>query len=999
MFQNALFWKDWPARHKLLGLVPASLFLVSLIYLWFAYFQAPAPTFSWQFIQQQKVEEIPVHQFPLGAFELTVLGDNYLIFEKMLGNPLSPNLTAHYVFVTVLIIAIVLLVSIISLLNRFWYLFGMGLFILLIVGFRFEILQVFGYANKSFTIVVIAVYVLLSFYFNTFRKESSLFFRFFIFSIITIIIGLLIHFYAEVKQPILFLSATGITAGIVISILFIILVAHEIIASFLFILSQGTRQTKSLNHFLIISLIYIVNLTLAYAYKFNMIEWNFLYIDFFLLLTISGLLGVWGFRQQQPQYANIITSDPFGVYLFLCLGAITFGSIGFFIGTANDPAIEIISTIIIYSHLGYGVIFLTYVFSNFVSLLGNNMNVYRVLYRPMNMPYFTFRLAGLIATLGFIFYHTWQAPVRNSSSAYYNAMADIFLSQGDEKLAEGYYQYAATYGFMNHHSNYAIADLGQRKYDIVKEQKFYGRASQRRPSEMSYLNLSNTYERTSSWLDALVVMENASMDFPNSGPILNTTGMLYHEINLIDSSIYYLNKARNNPLTKSSAEINLIAITANANLSVDADSLFQILSSSNLGVKSNTLAFANFQNQKINFELDLSDSTLNLFYASLINNYLLNHLGEVDTTIINRAKYLAGLTINSAYRESILFSSALSYYADGQIKKAFALMKQIIFVSDHPGKYNNILALWSLEQKVPDQAKLYLNYSIGQDYKPANLTKAVALSEARDIQQAILQWDMVRTGGDSTLPFLAEKMIRVLAVTDNLINKLNDEEKYLFCRYRLKASDSLRLKQIITSIENNNYKAKAFFDFSERLYEMDELGAAIQIFNNIGDFEITQERLIQDLKRFELVLLAGQGNFSALANRMIDYEFSSNEKNFQLYLSALISNSKGELTKSQKNFEWLEKANPFFVDAVLASAQFSKRYSDVPLSAYNILTDALHESPESVKLLKAYSIEAKLNGFDEYSANALSRLSEIISPKALRDFVIANQLIFLPSDL
>ncbi|NJN41968.1 MAG: hypothetical protein HC811_06840 [Flammeovirgaceae bacterium] len=420
-------------RLKIAGLVPAGLFVFAIGYMWLAYFQSPAPTFTWQYIQQQKLEEIPVHQFQFGAFELTVLGDNYLIFEKLLGNPLTPNITAHYIFISVLVISIVILFTIISLLKRFWYLIGTGLFILLLVGMRFELLSVFGLADRTFTIGLIVVYVLTSFYFNSFRKDVSFLIRLIIFSLITLAAGVIIQQYAEVPQPILFLSATSVTAAVILCVLFIILVSHEIIASFVFVLSQGTQKTKSLNHFLIISVIYMINLVLVYAYKFNLINWNFLYIDFFLLLTISGLLGIWGFRQQQPQYDNVIQSDPFGVYFFLCLGAIAFTSIAYFIGTANDPAVDTISNLIIYCHMGYGLIFITYVFSNFVAMLAANMNVFRVLYQPNRMPFFTFRFAGLIATLAFVFYQTWQVPVRNTSAAYYNAMGDVYLSQGNEK--------------------------------------------------------------------------------------------------------------------------------------------------------------------------------------------------------------------------------------------------------------------------------------------------------------------------------------------------------------------------------------------------------------------------------------------------------------------------------------------------------------------------------------------------------------------------------------
>ena len=351
------FWKSWPVVYQRLFWTMASLLIFSLLFLWLSFFQSPAPTLTWQYIQEQELLEVPVHSFQTGLFELTIKGDNYLIFERLLGNDLTPLPIFAYVFLGILILSALMLLTVITTLKRFWYSIGMGLFILFIVGFRLELLQFFGLSNKIPTIMVLVIYLPISYYFHTFNTSASFVKRIATFTLITIFVGALLITFAQAPLPAYHLAASGYIAAIILSVVFIIMVSHEILALFINLVSRGTRQVKSLKHFLIISAIYMVNIFLAYANKINLIEWDFLAINFFLLLTISGILGIWGFRQRQAQYEGIIEADPFGVYLFVSLACICFGAIAWFLSTANDPAIDALRDVIIYSHLGFGLSF------------------------------------------------------------------------------------------------------------------------------------------------------------------------------------------------------------------------------------------------------------------------------------------------------------------------------------------------------------------------------------------------------------------------------------------------------------------------------------------------------------------------------------------------------------------------------------------------------------------------------------------------------------------
>lgn len=994
--QSLQFWKSWAKVYQRIGLIVGITFTLSLAFLWFAWFKAPAPVLEWMHIQEQELVQIPVHTFQQGLFELTVSGDSYLIFERLLGDTLKPNPTAGYLFLTVLVMSMIVLLTIITTLGRFYYLLGMGLFILFIVGFRMEIIQMFGLSNKVFTIIVLILYVIPTFYFQFFRSSTSFLIRLSVFTAITLLIGVVIINFATVRFPLLHLSVTGITAAFVISVVFIFTVAHEILASFIYVASQSTKQGKSLNHFLIISAIYMINLALAYAHKIGMINWDFMYINFYLLLTISGLLGIWGFHHRQPQYENIMPADPFGVYFFLSLGAICYATIGYFIGTANDSALAAMNDIIIYGHLGYGIIFITYVISNFFAVLAENLPAYKVLYKPNYMPYFTFRFGGLIATLAFVFYNTWQVPVQNAFSAYHNAAGDLYQTLGNSHYAEAFYQQAGVYGFLNHHSNYAIANIEGRKFNSIKERNYYDRASQRRPTEYSVLNLSQTFQRDGQWLDAMLALREGNRKIIDSGPVQNSLGLVYSKLNLVDSALFFLQKAMDHKITRAAAQTNFVGVAAKNNLNVPADSLLKLLTSDNLGTKSNALAFANLQNTKIDLEIDLkSDTVLNLFSASLIINYFLNHLGDLDTTTINQAIELAKKPINDDYREAVLYTTALACYAEGQVGKAFSLLEEVAILSSDQSKYNLILTLWALDQNAGQDAQAFSQYVLNQPNGGVIPVVAIALTEAGRIGEALVQWDSLRRSPDSTHHRHAQQMINALAATENLVNQFTDEEKFLYAKYRIPLGDSSKFYSLINQITRDELKARAILSRSMSLFEKDELSAAIATFNKVKGLQLTDKKLYDQIIHFELDLMASQNDLRTLSGRINEQgiEFGQAWKNQQIYFKALLSES-NNVHETAALYRWLAVANPYHEDAVISAAQYFKKNGSDRLDGYNILTDALHANPYSVKLLKAYSLEAAGLGFNEYAQSALERLRPLLSSNAMKEFLLNNQVAF-----
>src|SRR5258706_6035759 len=185
MYFNA-FWKIWPAVYQRLFAVAIGLFILAQGFLWVSNFRYPGPVLEQQHFQQLEPLEIPVYRFQQGTLPLTVSADAYLVFEHVFGGPVQPNLTASYFFLILLLTCIVFILTVLTTLPRFWFLTGLGLFILIVGSFCLHRLALFGLTNKIPVVVVLALYGFIGYYYHFFRPATAFFKRWATFAMITL---------------------------------------------------------------------------------------------------------------------------------------------------------------------------------------------------------------------------------------------------------------------------------------------------------------------------------------------------------------------------------------------------------------------------------------------------------------------------------------------------------------------------------------------------------------------------------------------------------------------------------------------------------------------------------------------------------------------------------------------------------------------------------------------------------------------------------------------
>src|SRR5690606_32626365 len=225
---------------------------------------------------------------------------------------------------------------------------------------------------------------------------------------------------------------------------------------------------------------------------------------------------------------------------------------------------------------------------------------------------------------------------------------------------------------------------------------------------------------------------------------------------------------------------------------------------------------------------------------------------------------------------------------------------------------------------------------------------------------------------------IASQIKRIIDTPAAQATDLPDPLKYQFCRYKLNVYDTALFDRIVRTFENNNYKANALLDMARRQFEWNELNKAIRYFNQVGGLELTDETLYNEIRHFELLLLAERRELDKLATQVNEgIAFEADQELEKLLYQALMAEASNDTILAAKNYAILSNHNPFFEEGVIAAANYYRNHSEDNLKAYNILAEAVQLNNNSVKLWSVYINEATRVGFDDYAASAYERLTEI----------------------
>lgn len=973
--ENFRFWESWPRLYRIIWFSLAFLFAVSLAVLWIYRLQGNEAILHWEKHIDQSVIDPTVHTFTRGPFIYSIPAQAYVTFEYFGGSDIQPNHLASYLFVFLLLTAAVVLMSIITTLERFWFLVGTGLLILFLISLRPEVLALFGTTKRLVTIAVVAVYTLTAFYFNSLKSSTPFLTRLLTFAGITLLFLVITKYFAAVRYPILYLSVTGYTAGLIVTVLFILLVAHEIPAFFVYLSSQGAP--RSLRHFSIISMVYLANLIVTYLHEIGSISWD-LFLGAYLLLSISAILGIWGYRQREPVYENLVSFFPFGAYFYLSLGIIAMGTVATMWGTGNDPALMLIRETIIFGNLGCTIIFLTYVVSNFILPMAQRLPVYRVLYKPNRMPYITFRVAAIIAVLAFVFYSDWRQFVYQGVAGFYNSIGDLYMSIDREKIAEVYYQQGATYSPSNHHSNYALARMAMENRNVQKGLNYYDYASGINPSPYAMANAGNI-ELAENPMDGIREYGRGLKENPGSPQLAINLGYGYSRVHSVDSAVYEFDQAMQHPSTRTMARADFLALATQEYLPIKADSVLELFDPHEASIASNALALALQNQQPFRTRLNpLETPLLDLSHATLLNNYIVQFMDAVDTTFLNKVLLLATDSLNARYSEALKASLASAYYAHGKVYRAFDLLEGVAYRNaDLTGKYKYIKGLWALEQDDPALAVQSFNISLKNNYTKAAVYRMLALAENRKSEEALVAADSILAQGNKSDSVIAARLKEYLTIPVRQWATLSDDDRYVYCHFMLRPADSTEFDRLVPAFVSNDHKALALAEMARKELEAAQIETAVRYYNELRNIPVSDEGLLRQMARLSMELLVTIHDANGV-RQMLNGNAHLDSTSVEGILGrAFLLETKGDTTAARPMYDQLAHMNPYFETGVIAASNFYEYKEMNGLKAYGILADAVQVNTNNIRLLSAYVIEASRMGLEDYQESAMSRIEAL----------------------
>jgi len=983
-----LFWFDWQTKYRVFYHILMGIFAVLVLLLVFVMVMGVDIALSWQVINQLDPLPVRIHSFNFGLLDFPLTADSYVISQRFAGSEYQISLFWYYFLLIVIAGSIICSLSVITTLKGFWYYLGMAAFILLAIGLNLEHLMLFGNADNTGLIFTYAIFIPLSFYFNAFNRTSSLFIRMAAFTVATVLWGVIIFLYAKTETPFLHLASYGLGVPIVISLVFIFMIANEIIVSFLFITTNfNTLQSRnSMFHFFVLSLIYLGNVLLTYLHNRGKIAWDFYYLNEFFILIVCALLGIWGFRHKRVMYKNILPFAPMGAYLYLFTGMVCMATLIFTFASANDPMIETFEDAIIFAQLGFGIMLLVYILGNFFTLLYHNQPVYKVVFKPHRIPYFTTQLGGYVFVLG-LFLLSNKTPLNQAIAGYNNILGDLHLRQDDRFLAKQYYLNASNYGYLNHRSNYTLAILAGERKDINDAFYYLGQSIRKHPTPFGYINLSNLYLQKDRFFDALFTLRQGMREFPDNAVIANNLGLLYNRTEVVDSSFFYLEKAMHNNFTKTKAEANWLASLAKSNFIVNQDSLDLLyLNSPSKAVAANLLALKVNALHQVDFktyESGLDDSVLTPTSFPYWYNLGLASIADFDTLQISLLKKLRMTEANYWCAERLKFVESLQWYFKGNVGEALMQLNEMqIANAEKSGYYTEILGLIALHHRAFRKSQDYFERSYYSGNVSSLLPGTVSLLATGKMDSVgEIQEKFPEIPHDSILTYTMHQLVQNKNPT---LDSLKDADLFQWLKFKLGEIDSASWVAVAGKIDDDNYRAMAWYEFiMHEILTGDQVD--LSFFQRvIESIEISNSEVFDNYERLRALvqLLHSDSTAGIEEKEMIE---DTPELPLRKLYNATQTKLENDTGNALESYRRLAFENPFFVPGVLQAANCLNDLDRVE-DAYEVLLYALKIDPYSIPVRKKYILQSLRLGLNGFAESALEILRQQIDGEAFNEF-------------
>lgn len=686
-------------------------------------------TLGWSLTSQAEKEDFVPYTIQKGPFTFDITAGLYFIKQTFAAKEIEHSAGWTLFYSLFILIGISGFLAVITYWRRYIFLaFAVG-FILFYNSLGLEQLGIFGVApnSKYITIALLLLTVLPAYLFQAYYQKISFFVRWGL-----LLATHLVFFYicsSQTEEITTFLLGNATYGVAVFTVLYIFLIAEEIVFLILRIITAGKSGKDNEKHFLIFGLFYIGYLTLYYLEKSGIWLSGLAIFNPFYFFLISSLVAAYTIHHKQGLYESVSSIRLSILWLWVTMAIIAFGYFNLNFVRGNDAGYEAMHYIMIYAHLAFGFMFLAYVVLNFIGPLQQGLQVYKIAYKERNFPYSTARLGGLAAVAAFFFLAN-REPLELIVGAKLNLLSDHYEAIGEQAFSQQLRIESSQYAWDNHYAHYQLASAAENEGDRGEAYYHYFRASRRYPSPYAYINAARDIEAMKTPADAITLLREAETDFPGSGEIKNNLAIVLTKNGAFNEAVSVLRDASTSDGWNEATRTNKWWITLDTldERSSEADSP---------DTRANILAKHLQVGRGIPFEpaMDEFDEEVNLYkviYLMNANWYMPGF--DTDSVTIRYAEQLSLAELKNDLKHSYAVSQLLA----GKHIEGFRVFDDIQRSANslEQGKYLNQMGIFSLYVGAPRLAEDFFRRARDANDENAIFNGLVALLESGRWQEA-----------------------------------------------------------------------------------------------------------------------------------------------------------------------------------------------------------------------------------------------------------------------
>lgn len=1013
-----IFWKHWSRSYRIVYIVALFVLVIGLLGFVIAWWRGLANVIRWDVLSELIDLPATIYAFTDGLQDFRLNGTVYAVSEQFVASAMQVYPWMAQVLLLVLCVSAALILSAMTQLSRWRYLIGMGLFLIALSLFRFEMLAVPGFEgagtdSRLLFLLIAFVFGSVSYYFHAFRQDILLPIRLAVFAaLLAVVVGGL-GYLANAPLPALTIVSYGMPALLVLSVGFIFFISPEILAGLVWLTSarlttsdeDEARPILGFKNLLFISLLYIINLLLTWLKNTKAVDWDLLAVSPFVIYLISVVLGIWGFRRLTEQQKTVSFGES-GAFLYAGLALLCTATITYAFATANDPMIEAVEDVIVYSHLVMGILFLIYVAVNFLPLYQQGLAVHKVVYKPKRLELSLFRVVGVFGVFTLIGLQDFF-PFRQAVTGYYNGLGDLYVASGEFASATAFYQQALEHEFQNHKANYSLASLALTNDDRTTAAYYYNQALLKQPSPQAYAGLSQAYLQNSLFFEAIKVLQRGIKAFPKSGELQNNLGFLYARTSVADSAYYYLQNAVANSQQSAVPKSNLLGLYARNPqvLAADSSLLKSVDDNAYESYQANALALrliagtdttgarqpAWLSGEEANKGLSVGRFASLYNYALAVNAYATQpetnapyrpktwltpeSMAALDSLkkVIQR---VSQQPVNQDFVDDLLLAQAMVEYKANQPAIAFSRLEQLGEGNARKGAtYRTMRGLLMLEQQLYRPAAEVFGQNtdtLSAYYQAIALTKAGANAIAQS------RWE-IAAKNDATVSALKQVLYgeRLPA---------NDLERAFYVVYR---PDDANRGKIWEQVKDPNLRTIAGVTLIDQYINTRQWFYAQMVLSQLAKPEQLSAYALSVENLAALRLAVARRNGKAAMSMAQKFMLPQHEAERLLYVAQAHLLTR-QPARAAETFATAVRLAPLRAEIVTAAAQFKQQQRQTQ-GAYDLIVKALPFNEDKPELLKTYILLCLDLGLRDYAANRLAQLQSVAAPADYQAFLTTYQ--------